>query len=708
MIIITLNNFNMRNITLVFLVFCSYLFTQNNLFAQCCNFSYQQQVEPVTSAATFGVALGDFDNDGDSDVVAISAYYGIDVYFNNGSGTFTLNAQYATGGNSDFYGVHVADVDNDGDQDIIAIPFYNTSNLTILKNNGLGVFTVSSFASNIGSYNAAIGDIDGDGDVDVFLPAGWGGGNFGKVLKNDGTGTYSLFQTLTGAKGEDAALGDLDGDGDLDAFVTENSTLGNTVFLNNGTGTFTQLGATFGSAGGTVALGDLDGDGDLDAWVGTASNISEIWINDGSGVFTLGLSLATHPTWGYCKAINLYDNDGDGDLDVFLGFYSFEPQVWTNNGNLSFSLCYQATVGSSSHGQAIGDVNNDGKMDIYSGYFSNDDGDYVFLNAGSITAGIIYKNSPFCYNNSTPQSVEQSGSTGGTYSASPSGLTINSTNGEIIPSTSTIGTYTVTYSVGGCAFTTSVQIIAMPGTAGTITGPDTLCSGQTGVIYSVPLITDAISYTWQLPFGATISSGSGTDSITVNYSQAATSGVISVTGHNSCGDGTVSTLSVLINPQPSTPTITLNGYILHSNALNGNQWYNQNGPINLATNQDYTVTASGNYYVIVTLLGCSSDTSNIIHVVISGIEQNKNNKTIEVYPNPVSDELTIEKEGNIAIINFEIFNAIGKCVFKGNMLEKTIIPTNSFSPGIYLIKLETLTDGQAGNKTYEFKTVVKE
>jgi hypothetical protein len=45
-------------------------------------------------------------------------------------------------------------------------------------------------------------------------------------------------------------------------------------------------------------------------------------------------------------------------------------------------LCYQATEGSSCHGQAIGFINNDNFIDIYSGYFSNTDGDYVFLNDG--------------------------------------------------------------------------------------------------------------------------------------------------------------------------------------------------------------------------------------------------------------------------------------------------------------------------------------
>ena len=68
-----------------------------------------------------------------------------------------------------------------------------------------------------------------------------------------------------------------------------------------------------------------------------------------------------------------------------------------------------------------------------------------------------------------------------------------------------------------------------------------------------------------------------------------------------------------VNPLPTTPTISISRNVLHSDASEGNQWYNQIGLINNAINQDYTATSSGSYYVIVTLLGCSSDASNTIN-----------------------------------------------------------------------------------------------
>jgi hypothetical protein len=94
-----------------------------------------------------------------------------------------------------------------------------------------------------------------------------------------------------------------------------------------------------------------------------------------------------------------------------------------------------------------------------------------------------------------------------------------------------------------------------PGNAGTITGPASVCQGQTGVVYSVPAIQYATSYTWTVPSGASITAGAGTNSITVSYSAGASSGNVTVAGTNSCSTGTQSTLAVTVHTTP-VPTIT--------------------------------------------------------------------------------------------------------------------------------------------------------
>ncbi len=86
----------------------------------------------------------------------------------------------------------------------------------------------------------------------------------------------------------------------------------------------------------------------------------------------------------------------------------------------------------------------------------------------------------------------------------------------------------------------NVNVNAMPGQAGSISGSQSVCLGNSGVAYSVPPIPNAVTYVWSLPAGATISSGAGTNSILVDFSQSAQSGNITVYGNSLCGNGPVS------------------------------------------------------------------------------------------------------------------------------------------------------------------------
>lgn len=97
------------------------------------------------------------------------------------------------------------------------------------------------------------------------------------------------------------------------------------------------------------------------------------------------------------------------------------------------------------------------------------------------------------------------------------------------------------------------QTATLPAAAGPITGPSSVCSGNS-FNYSVGSINGATSYTWSVPTGATISSGQGTTSITVNFSASASSGNVSVYGSNTAGNGTPSSLPVTVSSAPSQPS----------------------------------------------------------------------------------------------------------------------------------------------------------
>lgn len=106
------------------------------------------------------------------------------------------------------------------------------------------------------------------------------------------------------------------------------------------------------------------------------------------------------------------------------------------------------------------------------------------------------------------------------------------------------------------------------------------------------------------------------------------------------------------------------------------------------------LVSSGNCY----------DTTTVAKLVVNNLAIIKdfiNFNNLCIYPNPVSNELIIEMEGNKDKLDFEILNSIGKVIYKGVLIDKTIIQTSDFAGGVYLIKLNN-------GKKYQFKKIVKE
>jgi uncharacterized protein (TIGR02145 family) len=124
-----------------------------------------------------------------------------------------------------------------------------------------------------------------------------------------------------------------------------------------------------------------------------------------------------------------------------------------------------------------------------------------------------------------------------------------------------------------------------PDTANHITGNDTFCIPQTWVTYSIPPMLNATSYLWEFPPGATITSGQGTLSVTVDFGINAASGYATVKGINACGAGEPNRLYLHLFPLP-VPVITGN-----LNPLQGsNETYStQTGK----TNYQWTFSSGG-------------------------------------------------------------------------------------------------------------------
>ena len=130
-----------------------------------------------------------------------------------------------------------------------------------------------------------------------------------------------------------------------------------------------------------------------------------------------------------------------------------------------------------------------------------DNGSDLAINAPP-GATIAYAASPYCSNGGTA-TVDRTGTAGGTYTASPAGLSITSTTGAVDLGASTAGTYTVTYTIaasGGCAqlqSTASITVNAAP-SATIATIQDPLCQGEQSGSIDMDLDggTPPITYTW--------------------------------------------------------------------------------------------------------------------------------------------------------------------------------------------------------------------
>ncbi len=192
------------------------------------------------------------------------------------------------------------------------------------------------------------------------------------------------------------------------------------------------------------------------------------------------------------------------------------------------------------------------------------------------TATISYAGSPFCSSLVGAQSVTQTGTAGGTYS-STAGLTIDAVTGAITPSSSTAGTYTVTYTMaaaGGCAVqtaTTSVTITTLPAATINYAGSP-FCSslvgaqsvaqtGTAGGTYSstAGLTIDAVT-------GAITPSSSTAGTYTVTYTMAAAGGCAAQTA----------TTSVTITALP-VATFSYTGTPYCSNAANPSPTFSGGG-----------------------------------------------------------------------------------------------------------------------------------
>ena len=360
----------------------------------CITASFSQQfteIDPGIVGINQGnVMWGDYDNDGDLDAFVFGgdANFGSNSsLFRNDQGVFTeVFPDTFTSlliGDSDW-----GDFDNDGDLDIILSGSIDSSpagGRTILyQNNGDGFTAIETAINNFLGGAVSWGDFDNDGDLDLAIggeEAADGSNNPRniEIYENTATGFLRVYQELnTGITLGSVDWGDYDQDGDLDLLLTgfsSTATSRRSSIIDNTSDGFSRNTAVelIGVASGSGKWGDYDNDGDLDILLngstfeeGVLDRQTLIYQNT-ANEFALvfeDVFIGTEEgeaDWG--------DFDSDGDLDILVigrgsdDFDDLNAKIYENTGS-GFTELEDLTTGVRIGSAAWGDFENDGDLDI--------------------------------------------------------------------------------------------------------------------------------------------------------------------------------------------------------------------------------------------------------------------------------------------------------------------------------------------------------
>jgi hypothetical protein len=413
------------------------------------NGAYGDKLLPETMGG--GGAFFDYDGDGDADLLLVNAAawphrHSADrptskLYVNDGRGHFTDHTA-AAGLTDVFYGMGVAvgDYDNDGDPDL----FFTAVGANHLYENRDGRYRDVSAAAGLAgdpaawSTGAAFFDYDNDGLLDLYVanyvqwskdvdfevdyrltgvgraygpPTNYRGAN-SHLYRNRGDGSFedvtaaAGIQVVNPATGEPAgkALGlapvDVDQDGWMDLLVA-NDTVGNFFFHNRGDGSFEEVGAVYGLAydrmgNATGAMGvdvaHYRNDGDLGFMIGNFANeMTSLYVSQGDPTLfadeAIGEGIGAPSRAALSFGLFLFDYDLDGRLDVLQTNGHLEEEInavdpsqhyrqpvqlfWNAGGagRSTFVEVDRATTGDLAQdvvgrGSAYADVDGDGDLDV--------------------------------------------------------------------------------------------------------------------------------------------------------------------------------------------------------------------------------------------------------------------------------------------------------------------------------------------------------
>jgi photosystem II stability/assembly factor-like uncharacterized protein len=217
-----------------------------------------------------------------------------------------------------------------------------------------------------------------------------------------------------------------------------------------------------------------------------------------------------------------------------------------------------------------------------------------------------------------------------------------------------------------------------------------VCTGQ-NVTYTDLSYGSNLTYHWSFP-GGTPSSSTIQNPVVV-YNTPGTYNAKLVINNGYISDSLLKSNYITVGQTPATPVISAAGYVLTSSVPNGNQWYRNGAVIPGATSPAYTANQSGEYWDVVIQNSCTSDTSNHITLIMTGV-LSYSPQGIILSPNPNNGRFHMAATGlSGEFLSISVYNILGTKVVEKSLpvtggIVSERIDLGDVPSGIYLIDIK--------------------